>query len=73
MTTLERPRPSIHADSPRGVNLLNHPILNKGTAFTDDERTQLGLHGLLPPQREGLEDDDKERQPHRELREQVVV
>jgi len=40
----------------RGMDLLNTPILNKGTAFTDDERTRLGLHGLLPPQVETLEE-----------------
>jgi malate dehydrogenase (oxaloacetate-decarboxylating) len=28
--------------------ILNDPLLNKGTAFTDAERTVLGLHGLLP-------------------------
>ena len=32
-----------------GYALLNHPGLNKGTAFTDDERDRFALHGLLPP------------------------
>jgi malate dehydrogenase (oxaloacetate-decarboxylating)(NADP+) len=33
----------------RGVDWLNSPIFNKGTAFTDAERDTLGLRGLLPP------------------------
>ncbi len=39
----------------RGTNLLDSPALNKGTAFIDEERTRLGLHGLLPPYIETLE------------------
>src|SRR2546422_10154889 len=38
----------------RGVELLGAPALNKGTAFTNEERTQLDLHGLLPPYVETL-------------------
>src|SRR6266571_5037404 len=41
-------------DTPHGTELLNRPGLNKGTAFTEDERTTLALHGLLPPQVESL-------------------
>ena len=44
------PLPSV-----RGAALLERPCLNKGTAFTDGERTALGLHGLLPPQVETLD------------------
>jgi len=40
----------------RGMDLLNNPPLNKGTAFTEDERELFGLHGLLPPVVESLED-----------------
>jgi malic enzyme len=32
----------------RGPQLLNHPMYNRATAFTRDERRQLGLEGLLP-------------------------
>jgi len=32
----------------RGIALLRDPLLNKGTGFTERERDQLGLRGLLP-------------------------
>src|SRR5260370_20986011 len=31
-----------------GYELLTTPSLNKGTAFTEQERLELDLHGLLP-------------------------
>jgi malate dehydrogenase (oxaloacetate-decarboxylating) len=34
----------------RGLAVLNSPLLNKGTAFTAEERKELGLTGLLPPE-----------------------
>lgn len=33
----------------RGAELLKTPLVNKGTAFTMEERKSLGLSGLLPP------------------------
>jgi malate dehydrogenase (oxaloacetate-decarboxylating) len=33
----------------RGMAVLTTPLLNKGTAFTAEEREALGLTGLLPP------------------------
>jgi malic enzyme len=32
----------------RGTALLNHPMYNRSTAFTNEERRALGLRGLLP-------------------------
>src|ERR1700751_1357562 len=43
--------------APRGRELLDNPNLNKGTAFTDEEREQLGLIGLLP---DSVEDIDRQ-------------
>jgi malate dehydrogenase (oxaloacetate-decarboxylating)(NADP+) len=34
---------------PTGHALLQDPVFNKGTAFTERERDALGLRGLLPP------------------------
>ncbi|WP_252177992.1 NAD-dependent malic enzyme [Endozoicomonas sp. 4G] len=39
-----------------GRILLENPLLNKGTAFTFEERSELDLHGLLPPRVETLEE-----------------
>ena len=33
----------------RGVKILHDPVRNKGTAFTDAERDELKLRGLVPP------------------------
>ncbi len=39
----------------RGRSVLSNPMLNRGTAFTPDERRALGLQGLLPSGVMGLE------------------
>jgi len=39
----KEPQPNL-----RGPELLDNPTLNKGTAFTPDERREYGLEGLLP-------------------------
>lgn len=46
-STLENP--PTNSAALRGMALLHEPSLNKGTAFTESERDQLGLRGLLPP------------------------
>ncbi len=53
MTTSKTEKVSL---SIRGQQLLENPILNKGTAFTKEERDAFGLHGLLPDPIETLEE-----------------
>jgi malate dehydrogenase (oxaloacetate-decarboxylating) len=38
-----------------GKDLMSDPVLNKGTAFTEEERTLFALNGLLPPVVETLD------------------
>src|ERR1700749_1934628 len=45
-----REQPEYVETSLTGLGLLNAPIFNKGTAFTEEERDTFSLHGLLPPQ-----------------------
>ena len=40
----------------RGRELIDEPLGNKGTAFSEKERADLGLYGLLPPHVETLEE-----------------
>ena len=39
-----------HQTKARGLAVLNSPLLNKGTAFSTEERRDLDLVGLLPPE-----------------------
>src|SRR5262245_48548743 len=59
-TTIATQQPPIpqsgRPDVPHGRDLLNRPVLNKGTAFTEDERSKFGLYGLLPPHVESLDE-----------------
>ena len=43
----------------RGLDVLNSPLLNKGTAFTAEERKALRLTGLLPPEITTLAEQSK--------------
>jgi malate dehydrogenase (oxaloacetate-decarboxylating) len=49
MATQQRTEQSRWPDLPRGMDLLDRQGLNKGTAFTEEERSTHSLHGLLPP------------------------
>ncbi len=44
---------TVHA---RGMDVLNNPQINRGPGFTLEERSDLGLHGMLPTAVESLEE-----------------
>lgn len=44
-----------------GIALLTDPLLNKGSAFTEEERTAFALHGLLPPHVSTLDEQIERR------------
>ena len=50
------PSDSATATSLTGTHLIDTPLLNKGTAFTEQERHLLLLEGLLPPHYETLDE-----------------
>src|SRR3954452_22013946 len=52
--------PSVETDR-SGYDLLNSPLLNKGTAFTEEERDLSDLDGLLPPMIATLEEQAARR------------
>jgi malate dehydrogenase (oxaloacetate-decarboxylating) len=51
---------------PRGRALLRDPRLNRGTAFTAEERSALGIEGLLPSAVSSI--DDQARRSYEQLR-----
>ena len=52
--------------------ILNNPFLNKGTAFTMEERKELGLIGLLPPYVQTIEEQAAQTYAHMEKKESML-
>jgi malate dehydrogenase (oxaloacetate-decarboxylating)(NADP+) len=57
MTNKTLQEKNVSATSLRGIDVLNTPVLNKGTAFSIQGREKLGLVGLLPS---GIESIDRQ-------------
>jgi len=56
MSSRQIPEEEFLAVSQKGRELLDNPLLNKGTAFPEDERLEFDLLGLLPPHVATLEE-----------------
>ena len=52
--------------------ILNNPFLNKGTAFTMEEREKLGLIGLLPPHVQTIEEQAAQTYAQMEKKENAL-
>ena len=52
--------------------ILNNPFLNKGTAFTMEERKKLSLIGLLPPYVQTIEEQAAQTYAHMEKKESML-
>ena len=56
LDTMHAPTGVDPAPAPTGVELLEHPLWNKDTAFSEEERDRYGLRGLLPVRVTSIED-----------------
>ena len=54
LPALSKLSPLGQRDLPSGTTLMTNSLLNKGTAFSEEERDALGLRGLLPPRIFGM-------------------
>jgi malate dehydrogenase (oxaloacetate-decarboxylating)(NADP+) len=60
MKTTTAPSSGLNRALPaKGVEWLNNPVFNKGTAFTEAERDALGLRGLLPPHVQTMDEQEQ--------------
>jgi malate dehydrogenase (oxaloacetate-decarboxylating) len=55
-----------------GYDLLDNPLLNKGTAFPEDERREFGLLGLLPPHAASVEEQLERTYGHFKIKESDI-
>ena len=53
---MDRSPPLPGPDEVRGPRCLSDPLINKGTAYTRDERVRLGIEAMLPPRVEALDE-----------------